>query len=224
MFAASSSGSSGTLPLKQPAASTGGTSGPDLSVSQDTWALVCAGQFSLLAPAFAASAANGAGHGAGVASRATATSLGSQLTKMRCSGVSLRLDTVGKKESSYSRVPEPQAREAASNNTDDNIAGLDEQKALPSLKEFTEAWIRGMEAVAGRAGSIVLQGGAAGLDPGPRRLATNTAHTAGRICRQAVKIARRSVEQVGRLATRPFNGWGSPGDSGSSTKPPPGGG
>lgn len=194
----------------------GGAARSEIDVSAEAWELVCAGRFSILAPAFAASAADGAGHGAGVASTPAAATPAWPIPRARCSGVMLRLDAHaqqqvrrGAETASRSRAPDPPAREppSTSSNTDGNRPGIgDQQTSLPSPNELGGAWIRGMGAVAVRAGAIVSQVETAGLDPGPVRLITNTGIAAGRICRRAAKIALRSAEHVGRIASRPFEG------------------
>lgn len=219
VLAASAYGASpGAIPAKQPTASAGeGATGLDVDMFEETWALACAGQFSLLAPAFAASAAHGAGHGAGAASMTTAATPTWAMPRARCSGISIRLDV--------QRAERKGAEQAdQSIRTDDRHTRTEDQEAvLPSPKEFAEAWIRGVGNVLGRVGLIALKAQFASLDPGPTVLATNTATAAGRICRQAGKIARRSVEYVGWAATKPFDAWDPADDAGPSTRPRPGG-
>lgn len=226
--ASGGAGGAGSLPAQSPV---GGESAY-ADVGEETWALACAGQFSLLAPAFSASAAEGAGTGAtGITSRAAGSA---SPWKVRCYGVALRLEAQAREangmesRSSRASAADPAAREApvrpvASSNGDE---GDEHAITLPSLRDTAEAMAKGMEAVAGRAGSIVFSVKSASWDPGPRRLASSTATAAGRICRQAAKIAQRSAEQVGRLATLPFSGGGSGGAAGDagSTGSRPGGG
>mmetsp|Transcript_129950 Transcript_129950/g.404201 ORF Transcript_129950/g.404201 Transcript_129950/m.404201 type:complete len:273 (+) Transcript_129950:147-965(+) len=164
--------------------------------SDQTWALLCAGQLSMIMPPTTA---------AGLP-LATAVMAGrtSQLEPpwapchVQCRGVSACFEKVadGAVAGNPSRDGNGPSHEEAP-----APAGL----GLPLLSEADQtvrAVCRGVEAVAGRASSIVHWGATSGT--GPSRLATNTANAAQRICFQAGKIAKRSVEHVGLVVALPW--------------------
>jgi hypothetical protein len=59
-----------------------------------------------------------------------------------------------------------------------------------------------------------VRGGVSEINP--RQFATDTKDAVGRICSQSVKISKRSAEQVGKIATLPWRGFGGFGGGGST--------
>eukprot|EP00928_Gymnodinium_smaydae_P011499 TRINITY_DN14234_c0_g1_i2.p2 TRINITY_DN14234_c0_g1~~TRINITY_DN14234_c0_g1_i2.p2 ORF type:complete len:255 (+),score=73.29 TRINITY_DN14234_c0_g1_i2:3065-3829(+) len=175
-------------------ASTAGRGGRGFSeVPEDAWALLCAGQLSMIMPLAAAATAaearaslGGARSGAALAPREDALAS----CRFRCLGVSLRLD-----------AEEASAEAGASAGS----GAVEEDGQAPPgttviMQDMVRSGARGIEAVARSAGGIVLAAGGTALEVGPRRFLQNTATTAKKICTQATKIVRRSGQQVGRIA------------------------
>lgn len=168
-------------------------------ISENTWSLVCAGQLSMLLPLPGSSPSPGAG----MDSRST----WEQACAVRCDGISFRVDRVP--EAAASEVMT--ARAARSNETVQKKEGSFDATEGSSVQgeDLLAGALRGAQAVAGRAGAIVQSLGrpqepGAARDRGPATLAWDTAAASKRICVQAGKIAKRSVEQVGRIVAFPF--------------------
>eukprot|EP00930_Biecheleria_cincta_P006518 TRINITY_DN107541_c0_g1_i1.p1 TRINITY_DN107541_c0_g1~~TRINITY_DN107541_c0_g1_i1.p1 ORF type:complete len:293 (+),score=54.63 TRINITY_DN107541_c0_g1_i1:31-879(+) len=167
-------------------------------ISENTWSLVCAGQLSMVLPMPASSPSTGAG----VDSSSTW-----EPCAVRCDGISFRID----------RVPETTASEVMTARAARSKESEQEKESLPEAAEgrslqaedLLAGALRGAQAVAGRAGAIVQSLGrprepGTARDRGPATLAWDTAAASKRICVQAGKITRRSVEQVGRIVAFPF--------------------
>lgn len=182
--------------------------------SEQTWALVCAGQLSMIMPPVTPA-------GSPLAT-ATAVSRTPQLEPpwapchVHCDGISFRLEKVMAADSS-----------AAASSTAINEASQPQREELPASSTLAAAGesdllrvaLRGAEAVAGRASSILWSVTGATHESGPGRLAADTASTARRICAQAGKIAKRSAEHVGRIALLPWRLAGGAGRAGEGGAP-----
>lgn len=210
-------------------------------VSDETWALACAGNLSMIVPPVAAgnSGASTDGEAALLSRRREQWSR----CRARCAGVTVRLDTVVAASGEQS-APQPQAVEqvhapaSASTSAVASSSSVDSSEAAPRrpkvpepdgeaqpkpsmvdlAEDFGRAGYRGVEAVAGRAKSVILTAGGAAREVGPRRFAENTASTAGKILEQAGKIVKRSAEQVSSVAAVT---WRLAGRSSSSDDHPP---
>lgn len=117
---------------------------------------------------------------------------------VHCDGISFRLEKV---------LSDAAPADAAAGN--DARPAREEAPVAAGLRalgeaELVQAAARGAGAVLGRAGAIMLSVRGATVEHGPSRIAADTAGAARRICIQAGKIAKRSVEHVGRIATLPW--------------------
>lgn len=183
-------------------------------ISDDTWALICAGQLSMIVPPgapFVRSSASGDG--------TTLSAVGSPLAafRVRCTGLSVRLDTVvaeheqAAQASPLGRKSLQDAKPVTSRSIKDDspqITDTVEKSRQSSVEEWSQTALQGAQAVAGRASQIIASVRGAAGESGPRQFATKTEEAAGRISWQAVKIVKRSAEQVGRVATFPWRGFG----------------
>lgn len=181
-------------------------------VAEQTWALICAGQLSMIMPPTTAAGSQLAT--AIMASRTPQLEPPWAPCHLHCDGISFRVEKVVADGAAAEGDGTPLRREEA-------VAGA----AAPVLgeAELLRAAFRGAEAVASRASSIVWSVRGATHETGPSRLAMNTAGQAKRICLQAGKIAKRSVEHVGRIVTLPWRIAGARdfGDGGGEPPSPP---
>lgn len=212
-------------------------------VPSETWALICAGQLSMIAPLAAASAAASSSSTAPApvvldAPQPAFSHGGSKHTtshetldspaapeavappprdfwsdcRFRCSGITLRLDSVVEEPSGATEskaAPTPQTSTAAAGPAEDLVTPWS-PKAL--TEDLARIGSRSVEAFSG----LISNVGEFARETGPQRFAVNTMNTAQRICQQAGKITVRSVEQVGRIASFPFRMA-----TGGDMKPPP---
>lgn len=195
-------------------------------VSDETWALICAGQLSMIVPPGAPFAPAAASSTAAAGAPAFSSG-GSPLAafRVRCAGLSVRLDTVEAESEQRAQASGLGRRSlqgvdaaAARSITDESpqIAETVEKSPPNSAEEWSQTALNGARAVASRASLIVTSVRGAAGESGPRQFATKTEEAAGRICWQAMRIVKRSAEQVGRVATLPWRGFGG-GDSDVST-------
>lgn len=161
-------------------------------VSENTWAVVCAGKLSMMVPpATPLSTSTGPGGSPWAA------------CNVRCDGVSLRLTTVVA-EADGATQADTLRQNAVPNDQESSAGG----PSLDSDEEWSQVALRGAQAVAGRAHLIVTSVRGAATQTGPRDFATNTSQAAGRISSQMVKIVMRSGEQVRQVAAFPWRGFG----------------
>lgn len=202
-------------------ATEGATGSRDEPRSDETWALLCAGQLSMIMPPTTA---------AGLP-LATAVMAGRtpQLEPpwapclVQCKGISACFEKVAD-----SAVAGNAARDSAQPAREEVAAAggftlvAEADPMLRAALKGTSKVLRGAEAISSRASSILHWG--ATTDTLPSRLVTNTANMSKRICVQAGKIAKRSVEHVGLVATLPWrivNGGAAGGDLGEGTETRP---
>jgi len=188
-------------------ATTGSTSATDVQTSM----LVCAGQLSMiLPPALIAGAAAAAARGPQPESQWAQC-------QPHCEGVSFRVDKVTVDSSSASTVPPPQQQQEEE---DGRLASFNLQ-AL-SQKEPLRVVYGALASVVGRAGAIVASLQGAHVQGGVGRFPAETAGAMQKICTQANKIAWRSVEHLGQVATFPWKlvrgTWSSGADESNDTR------
>mmetsp|Transcript_87500 Transcript_87500/g.245702 ORF Transcript_87500/g.245702 Transcript_87500/m.245702 type:complete len:286 (+) Transcript_87500:84-941(+) len=184
-------------------------------VSDDTRMVVCAGQLSMLMPLSRAGADRGSTAGTDAVTGAGSCSGSTWVShnlwdrcRLRCSGISVRLDEVERSEVAKGR---PQPRPTVD---DDDGEELPDTSLWEFAEDLAKTSARGVESVVRRAGTILADTGTAAHEAGPQQFVRNTANTAGKIFARAAKIARRSVEQVGSIADlrqRPDRGGGDSG-------------
>lgn len=207
----------------------GGSSGARASLMQggetreDTWALYCTGTLAMMSYSWASSA-----------------DLGEQLSArprslVRCAGLSVRLDVAelqgatATEEPTRTNDPSLGAAEqeqikassassarggrSGSTSSSDRRMSLEREEALETLlSELAKSALRGVAAVAGRAGAMATHL-TASREPSSQTLVGDLADAATRIGAQSQKIAGRSMETVGRLVALPvrmLNAIGSP--------------
>jgi len=185
----------------------GSTSATDVQTSM----LVCAGQLSMiLPPALIAGAAAAAARGPQPESQWAQC-------QPHCEGVSFRVDKVTVDSSSASTVPPPQQQQEEE---DGRLASFNLQ-AL-SQKEPLRVVYGALASVVGRAGAIVASLQGAHVQGGVGRFPAETAGAMQKICTQANKIAWRSVEHLGQVATFPWKlvrgTWSSGADESNDTR------
>eukprot|EP00931_Biecheleriopsis_adriatica_P074431 TRINITY_DN48489_c0_g1_i1.p1 TRINITY_DN48489_c0_g1~~TRINITY_DN48489_c0_g1_i1.p1 ORF type:complete len:289 (+),score=54.42 TRINITY_DN48489_c0_g1_i1:147-1013(+) len=171
------SSSSGALPSQ-------GFGEPFAQVADQTWAVVCAGQLSMIVPPSASSDAW-------------------EPCAVRCEGVSFRVERVPVDTTSASsrshEAPIPRQKPAEQKE--------EASEETSAVEDYLQGALKGAKAVGSRAGSIVTFWGAErkpGAPAGPSAFAWEVAASSKRICIQAGKISRRSIEQVGRVVAFPF--------------------
>jgi len=207
LLSAESGGSAASLSSRSSAGSLSTDSLPASAfhdVADETWALVCAGQLSMIVPPGAPylSAAHSNASSPAAASRGAQTGSWAPC-RVRCAGLSLRLDTVvAEGEGAAEAAPGPSAPRPVRPVT--HGEGGDTLQSL--AEEYGRVGLQGVKDVAGRASSILWSVRGAAGETGWRRFATGTTDAAQRICWQAAKIVKRSGEQVGRLASAPWRG------------------
>jgi hypothetical protein len=168
-------------------------------VPNETWGLLCAGQLSMLVPMGASAARSTATCSSSSVAGTSAAMAGAawNACRVRCSGVSLQLDSIPAEEESAPQDSETRFRRAPYNHTtkvDDEA-----QSSLPNVsEEWSRSAYRGAEAVAGRVSLIVSSVKRAAGETAPRHFVTHTKDAASRICWQAVKIVKKSGDQVSR--------------------------
>lgn len=190
--------------------------GQFVEVGDDTWGLFCAGQLSMIVPPPATSATPSAPSVEAVQASPSASSSSSWAQcRVRCAGLSLRLDTVvADSEGATETTPQPRElpqpiRSNADSSSDSAHAGEGPQSMF---EETSRSLLRGAEAVAGRASAIVFSVRGAARETGtPQAFVSDTANASRRILIQSGKIAKRSGEQVQRLAMLPWTGLGGAG-------------
>lgn len=212
-----SSAGSGSSRGRQSAAATTQSRQPHgapVQVTDQTRAVLCAGQLSFfMQPAAAVVALS-------TRSRISGSSAGLPCC-LQCNGLSFRVDvaTALETEATQDRAiaPEASSRKSPGIQELSGVAtdGAEAEEVTP--KDLWQSSLKAAQAVASRAGVIVkVAGGAhrqscseAGATAPERNYLAETANAAGRICTQAGKIAKRSAEQVGWLAMTPWRGLGS---------------
>mmetsp|Transcript_21977 Transcript_21977/g.61467 ORF Transcript_21977/g.61467 Transcript_21977/m.61467 type:complete len:298 (+) Transcript_21977:109-1002(+) len=182
-------------------------------VSDETWALGCAGRLSMITLNSAATVTAGSSFGAiestGSADRAEGggAAIASQRPvvmpwgpcHVRCSGLTLRFESDVEGSMSAPEAARPKdARLSRHQYPEQEAQGFSPEELVAGV---AKAGLAGVELVAGHAHGILATAGGAAWEAGPHRFVLNTTDTAGKICMQAVKIARRSMEQVGHIAT-----------------------
>lgn len=177
--------------------------------SDETWALVCAGQLSMMPSSAQMTSLSS------VVATSSASSSSSEVPgfatgrhwNVRCHGVSLRLDNAvadgqSTQTTSFSPISEPRRKE--------NSRSSDRQ-APETTENITQEWARygwiAGSAIVNRADRMFSTLRSAASEIGPRQFATDTKDAVGRICSQSVKISKRSAEQVGKLASFPWQGF-----------------
>lgn len=201
------------------------TSPANSEISDDTWAFVCAGQLSMIVPPGAPlpSTSSPVNDHPGLAAGHPGLAAGGYWSpfRVRCAGLSVRLDSVGAEESNSSEANMQSGGSSPSHEkgTPSRTGGAfpqESEEVEENIHNLAEEWsrsaVRGAQSVAGRASLILTSVRGAAGEATPRHFATQTSEAAGRICSQAVKIVKRSAEQVGRAATSPWRGFGG-GDS-----------
>lgn len=174
-------------------------------VNEPTMALFCAGQLAMLLPPTTPTSTGSAA----VPSVLAKVDASWTPCQVRCRGISFRLDK--KADAGIAEEIVPVKQEHA---TRDEEA----QQSVPVLGEIMGQLGTGAELLGGRVGAILWTLRGANVERGgPVQLATDTVHAAGRIVTQSGKIAKRSVEHVGQVATFPYRYMnGTAGQSGSN--------
>lgn len=192
--------------------------GPFVKVADQTRALVCAGQLSMLVSAHVASSGGRAAAAAAVAGASPDMATAGEARQaafrepyqIRCEGISFRFEKV------VANAEQP-AQEAKVKAGDVAILANRENSG-----ELEGTLLRSLQAVAGRIGRMASSVRGATVDgAGPWLIASETPAAAKRICVQAGKIARRSAEKVSRLAPLP---WHEDSGRGGDDKPKTSGG
>jgi len=179
----------------------------------ETWALVCAGQLSMM-PSNAQLASLPPASVVATSSSSSSSDVSGfangRLWNVRCHGISLRLDnTVADsqatpKSTSFNPISESSAHRQENRGSDRETPG--------TMENLVQEWARSGwnvgSVVASRIDRMFWTMKGAVSEIGPRQFATDTKDAVGRICSQSVKISKRSVEQVGKLATLPWQGFG----------------
>jgi len=235
--AAADGGSAGQAMATAAAAANGGKFA---NVPEPTWALLCAGQLRMIVRS-AATGRGSASCGGGASSNAPGAPC-----HVRCDGMSFRLERIAmagngggssrngdrqpqaaplQAEEDRSSLPQAAAadtsaaasRSPSTSATSGGFPDLVNSTVLPpGASEAFSAAARGAEAVANRAGSILLSvGGAAKETAGPVRFVTDMFGASVKICARAGKITRKSAEQVSNIALFPFRLTSTGGSSGS---------
>lgn len=198
-----------------PAAASAPAANTFAKVGDATSAVACVGQLSLIVRT------------AGPPARLSATVAQQAAPYFRCDGLSFKVERVAPAHSKQGAV----ASVAAEEPRDAKKPASTEAEAAANYpgEEMAQGVLRYGKAVADRASAIVSSvGGAANNANGPVKFATDMGGAAEKICRQAGKIAARSAQQVGQIASLPLrllgSGSGSAGEAAAGGEGRPGGG
>ncbi|CAJ1338600.1 unnamed protein product [Effrenium voratum] len=158
-----------------------------MQVDAHTWALICGGRLRTV-------------HRPGDSE--------AELPLWQCEGVSFRIERMPPIQNppAPKEAPEPQPN-AQARHKEPEVEEAD-------LEDILMGAARGAQAVASRARTIVTFWGSERKTPlAPGSFALDVAKASGKICAQAEKITRRSVEQAGQVVFFPFRfvgAWGAP--------------
>lgn len=220
----SGTGGRSTAAEDQSSSITGGST--YMKVAEPTWALICAGQLRVR------SAANrvAAGHHLGQPSAASVQQIGpaAMPCHVRCQGISLRLERglpdadAGHTASRPEEVGDGPRPVMSAGPLIASVEAFAGGAAMVAMQDIARTAWRNTQAVVDRAGSILLSvQGAAHETSGPVRFTSDMVGATQKICTQAGKIAARSAEQVGRLASLPLRlRSGGEAAAGGSSGPP----